>query len=196
MTMTTDNFDCDHDTLMEGIKLCIESVQSTAASASASSSLESQNFLVKISGHDSVLRRLLSFSRNGGEIITAALITISYLLRVSKSSLYFQKLCRSNENSIIPILINTVVLGKRNGIEGLLSTKSELYAFSHAAKQLVHLILGGILSSYSVVPVAVKAEVEEWTWPYCTDKPYYISLRYLSYICALHMYNANYSDAH
>ena len=60
--MTTDNVDCDHDTVREGVKSYMESVRSTAASAS--SSLASQHFLIKISGHASVLRRLLSSSRN------------------------------------------------------------------------------------------------------------------------------------
>ena len=92
-TMTTDNVDCDHDTVREGVKSWMESVQSTAASASASSSLASQNFLVKISGHASLLQRLLSSSRNGDKIITETSIPISSLLRVSQSLLSFQKRC-------------------------------------------------------------------------------------------------------
>ena len=53
MTIMTDNIDCGHDTVREGVKSRMEYVQSTAASAS--SSLTSQHFLVKILGHASVL---------------------------------------------------------------------------------------------------------------------------------------------
>ena len=38
MKMKTDNFDCDHDTVREGVKSCMKSVRSTTASASASAS--------------------------------------------------------------------------------------------------------------------------------------------------------------
>ena len=81
-TMTTNNVACDHDTVEEGVKSWMESVQSIAASAS--SSFASHNFLVKISGHTSVLQRLLFSSCNGNEIITARTINISSLLRVSQ----------------------------------------------------------------------------------------------------------------
>ena len=96
--MTTDN-NCDHDTVREGVKSWMESVRSTTSSASvsastsasASSSLESQNFLLKISVHALLLRRLLSSYRNEDEIITATLIPIFSLLRVSQSLLYLKK---------------------------------------------------------------------------------------------------------
>ena len=51
-------------------------------------------FIVKILGQTLVLRRLLSFSRNGNKIITATSISISSLLRVSQYLLSFQKLCQ------------------------------------------------------------------------------------------------------
>ena len=125
----------------------MESVRSTAASASASSSLASQHFLIKISGHASVLRRLLSSSRNSKKITTAALIPIFSLLRVSQSLLSFQKRCQSKHDSTRPRLRNNVVFGSGNGIEGLLSPKWVLCNFSHADVLSKHLILGGVILS-------------------------------------------------
>ena len=145
MTMTTNNSNCDHDTLREGVKAWMESVQSTAASAS--SYLASQNFLVKISGHTLVLRRLLSSYRNGDGIITTTLIPISSLLRVSQPPLSFQKLFQSKQNSTRPILRNIIVFGSVNGIEVLPSPKSVLYDCYHAAVRLGHLISGDVISS-------------------------------------------------
>ena len=143
-TMTTDNVDCDHDTVREGVKSWMQSAWYTAASAS---SLSSHHFLVKISGHALLLWRLLSSSCNGDKIITATLIPILPLLRVSQSLLYFQKRCRSKHDSTRLILSNTVVFVSSNGIEGLLSPKSGLYNFSHAAVLLGYLILRGVILS-------------------------------------------------
>ena len=123
----------------------MESVRSTAASAS--SSLGSKNFLVKISGHTLVLRRLLSSSWNSDERITATPIPISSLLRVSQSLPSFQKLCRSKHDSTRPRSRNTVVFSSDDGIEGLLSPKPAFYDCSHAAVRLGHLILGDVISS-------------------------------------------------
>ena len=121
------------------------SIGSTAASAS--SSLASQNFLVKILVHALLLQRLLSSSRNVKKIITATSIPISCLLRISQYLLYFQKRCRSKHDSTIPRLRNNVFFGISNGIEVLISPKSELYDFSHAAVRSGHLILGDVISS-------------------------------------------------
>ena len=145
--MTTDNVDCDHDTVREGVKSWMESVRSTAASASASSSLASQHFLVKILGHASVLRRLVSSSRNGDKIITAMSIPISSFLSVSQSLLSFQKRYRSKHDSTGPRLRNTVVFGSGDNIGRLLIPESALYYCSHAAVLLGHLILGGVILS-------------------------------------------------
>ena len=92
-TMTTNNADCDHDTVREGVKSWMVSVRSTTASTFASSSLASQNFLVKILGHTSVLRHLLSSSRNDDKIITETSIPMSPFLRISQSLLSLQKRC-------------------------------------------------------------------------------------------------------
>ena len=129
--MTTDNVDCDHDTVREGVKSWMESVQSTAAynsssSSSSSSSLAYQHFIVKILGHALVLQRLLSSSHNGKKIITATLFSIFSILRVSQSLLSLQKWCWSKHNSTRPRFSNTIVFGSGHGIEGLLSTKSAL----------------------------------------------------------------------
>ena len=121
----------------------MEYVRSTAASASAPSSLASQNFLVKILSHTLVLRRLLSSSCNSKKIITATSISISSLLHVSKSLLSFQKLFRPTYNYTRPILRNTVVFGGGDGIERFLSPKSALYECYHAAVRLGNLIFGG-----------------------------------------------------
>ena len=134
-TMTNVNVNYDHDTVREGVKSWMESVRSTAASASASSSLASQHFLVNISGHALVLQRLLSSSRNDKKTITATSIPISPLLRISQSLLSFQKRCRSKHDSTRPILRNTVVFGGGDDIEGLLSPKYALYDCSHVAVQ-------------------------------------------------------------
>ena len=123
----------------------MESVRSTAISAS--SSLESQHLLINISGHALVPQRLLSSSVNGNEIIIATSIPISSLLSVYQFLLYFQKRCRTKHDSTIPRLRNTVVFGSGDGIEGLLIPKLALYDCSHAAVQLGHLILGGVISS-------------------------------------------------
>ena len=131
MTITADNIDCNHDTVREGVKPQMESVQSTAASAS--SSLVSHKFLVQISGHTLVLRHILSSYSNGRKIIIATLIMISSVLCVSQYLLSFQKQCQSKHNSTRPRLRNTVVFGGGDGIELLLSPKSVLYDCSHAA---------------------------------------------------------------
>ena len=125
----------------------MELIQSTAASAPASSSLASHHFLFKISGHAFIIRRLLSSSSNGDKIITVTLIPIYSLLRVSQSLLLFQKRCRSKHNSTRPRLRNTAVFGSGDGIEGLLSPKSVVYDFSHAAVRLGYLILRGVVLS-------------------------------------------------
>ena len=88
-TITTDNVDCNYDTVREGVKSWMKFVQSNATSAS--SSLASHHFLVKILGHTLILQRLLSSSRNSDGIITLMLIPISSLLRVSRSIPSFQK---------------------------------------------------------------------------------------------------------
>ena len=88
-TMTTGNVNRSHDTVREGVKSWMESVQSTAASTPPS--LVSDYFLVKISGHTLLLQRLFSSSSNGEKIITATWIPISSLLRVSQSLLSFLK---------------------------------------------------------------------------------------------------------
>ena len=121
------------------------SVQATAASASASSSLVSQYFIVKISGHALLLRHLISFSRKVNKIITAKSIPILPLLRVSQSLLYFQKRCQHMNNSTRPRLRNTVVFGSGDGIEGLISTKLALYDCSHGAIRWGRLILGYVI---------------------------------------------------
>ena len=126
-TMTTDNVNCDHDTVREGLKSWMESVRSTVASTSTSSFLAYQYFIVKISVHALLLRRLLHSSCNGEKTITATLIPIFYLVHVSQSFMYFQKRCLSKHNSTGPILRNTVVFGSSDGIEGLLSPKSTLH---------------------------------------------------------------------
>ena len=113
----------------------------TTASASASSSLAYQHFIAKISGPALVLQHLVS-----SKISTVMPIPISFLLRVSKSLLYFQKRCWSKHDYTRPILRNTVVFGSGDGIEGLLSNKYALYDFSHADVRLGHLILGDIIS--------------------------------------------------
>ena len=133
-----------------GVKSWMDSVQSNATSApapaSASYSLASHRFLVKISGHVSVLGCLIYSSHKGGRIITVTSILISSLLRVSQSLLSFQKGCRSKHNYTRPRLSNITVFSSSYGIEGLLSTKSTLYDCSHAAVQFWHLILGDIIS--------------------------------------------------
>ena len=124
----------------------MESVQSTSASASSSSSLASHHFLVKISGHALVLHRLLSSYCNDYKIITATSIMISPLLRVSQPLLSLKKLCRYKHNDNRPILRNTIVFGSGDGIEGLPSPKSVLYNCSHVAVGLGHLILRDVIS--------------------------------------------------
>ena len=129
----------------------MEYVQSISASASApasaSSSLASQNFLVKIPGHALVLRRLLSSSSNNDKIITPTLIPISSLLRVSKSRLYLKKRCRHKHNFTILILRNDIFFGSVDDIEVLISPKLALYNCSHATVRLGHLILGDVILS-------------------------------------------------
>ena len=54
-TMTTDYVDCNHYTVREGVKSCIESVRLASSSASEYSSFQFQHFLVNILAHASVL---------------------------------------------------------------------------------------------------------------------------------------------
>ena len=105
-TMTTNNVNCNHNTIIEGVKSWMESVQSTAAStsASASSSLASQHFLVNISGHTLVLQRILYSSGNCDKMITATFILTSSPLRLSQFLLSFPKRCRSKNDSTRPRL--------------------------------------------------------------------------------------------
>ena len=141
--MTTNNVDWYHDTVREGVKSWMKSIRSTAASAS--SSLSSHHFLVKISSHALVLKLLLSSSCNSNEIITMTSIPILPFLCICQSFLYLQKLCRHKQDYTRPRLRNTVAFGSGNDIEGLISPKSSLYDCSHAAVRLGHLTLGYIL---------------------------------------------------
>ena len=143
--MATDNVDCDNYTVREGVKAWMESVRSNATPAFVSSSLEYHNVPVKILGHTSVLRRLFPSYRNGNKIITLTSIPILSLLRISQYLLSFQKRCRYKHDYNILILRDTVVFGNDNSIEVLLSPKSSLYDFSHAAIRLGNLLLGDVI---------------------------------------------------